>query len=97
MEGTSMSFNLNPLNNNTPNIRTSKSQDGGAGNTGYFQQQKEKQEKQERDKSVFGESKDTITLSDAAAPNYQEPPMLVKIVEFAKSLLHKMYRSLFYK
>lgn len=97
MEDTSMSFNLNPLNNNTPSIRTSKTQDGGAGNTGYFQQQQEKKEKEERNKNLFGESKDTITLSDAAAPTYQEPPILVKIVEFAKSLLHKMYRSLFYK
>lgn len=84
-----MSFNLNPLNNNTPQIRTSHTQDGGAGNTGYFQQ-KHKDEKQERDKSVFGESKDSFTLSDAKNLDYSDTPFLLKVVEYFKSLFRKL-------
>ena len=85
-----MSFNLNPLNNNTPQIRTSKSQDGGAGNLGYFQQNK-KDEQQDKEKSVFFEEpKDTLTLSDAKEFSYVEPPFLLKVVEYFKMIFRRL-------
>ena len=55
-----MSFDVNPLNNGIPHqIRTSKSQDGGAGNTGYFQQRK-KQEEELRKSIQIGDEIVTI-------------------------------------
>ena len=39
-----MSFDVNPLNNNIPQLKASKTQDGGAGNTGYFEQKKKEKE-----------------------------------------------------
>lgn len=90
MEDKAMSFNLNPLNNNTPQIRTSKSQDGGAGNLGYFQQNK-KDEQQDKEKSVFFEEpKDTLTLSDAKEFSYVEPPFLLKVVEYIKMIFRRL-------
>lgn len=85
-----MSFELNPLNNYNPQIRTNRTQDGGAGNTGYFQQNNQKK-KEEKDKSVFKEPKDTVTLSDASKLNYAEPPLLLKVVEYFK----KFFKNLF--
>lgn len=53
-----MSFNLGPINNinNQPVIKQSqKSQDGGAGNTGYFEQEK-KEKDDEKDQDIFDKS-----------------------------------------
>lgn len=85
-----MSFDLNPLNNNTPQIRTSQTQDGGAGNTGYFQQKRKSKSEEERDKSVFGEKKDTFTLSDAKEMDYSEPSFLLKVISYFKFLFNRL-------
>lgn len=89
MEDKTMSFELNPLNNYNPQIRTNRTQDGGAGNTGYFQQNGNGKKK-ERDKSVFGEAKDTVTLSDASKFDYSDTPPLLMLVEFFKSLFRRL-------
>lgn len=89
MEDKTMSFELNPLNNYNPQIRTNRTQDGGAGNTGYFQQGNQKK-KEEKDKSVFKEPKDTLTLSEAAKYDYAEPPLLLKIVEYLQSMFRRL-------
>lgn len=68
-----MSFNFNSVNNfNQPSIQqTQKTSDGGAGNTGYFQQgEQEEEEKDERDqeefdKSIFDENDDDSFLQSS--------------------------------
>ena len=58
-----MSLNFGPMNNNINNQpvikQSQKSQDGGAGNTGYFEQgHKEKDDEKDKDsfdKSIFDE------------------------------------------
>ena len=87
-----MSFDVNPLNNN-PQIRTAKSQDGGAGNTGYFQQQKKKKEEEDFNKSVFKDdsSKDTFSLEDAKEISYAEPPLLLMIVNYFKLITKSLF------
>ena len=84
-----MSFDVNPINN-TPQLRTAKSQDGGAGNTGYFEQQKKKKEEEEFNKGIFKEKKDTFTLEDAKDLTYAEPPFLLKVVEYFKNLFKRL-------
>ena len=54
-----MSFNFNSVGNNfnQPTIQqSSKVGDGGAGNTGYFQQEQQDEEQQERDRDEFDKS-----------------------------------------
>ncbi len=68
-----MSFNFNPVGNefNQPTIQqSSKVGDGGAGNTGYFQQEQQDEEQQERDrdefdKSIFNEDDDDSFLQES--------------------------------
>ncbi len=84
-----MSFDVNPINN-TPQMRTAKSQDGGAGNTGYFEQQKKKKEEEDFNKSLFKENKDTFSLEDAKDLTYAEPPFLLKIVQYIKNLFKQL-------
>jgi len=84
-----MSFDVNPLNN-TPQLRASQTQDGGAGNTGYFEQQKKKKEEEELQKSLFKEKKDTFTLKDAQEIAYVEPPFLLKVVSYLKNFIKKL-------
>ncbi|MBR1942519.1 hypothetical protein IJ843_02145 [bacterium] len=85
-----MSFDVNPLNN-TPQLRATQTQDGGAGNTGYFEQQKKKKEEDELKKSLFKEEKkDTFTLEDAKEAAYIEPPFLLKVVAYFKNLLRRL-------
>ena len=88
-----MSFDVNPLNNTPHQIRASKSQDGGAGNTGYFQQGKNKKEEDENslNKSVFKEKKDTFSLEDAKDVSYSEQPFLLKVVEYFKNLFKNLF------
>ena len=89
-----MSFNLNPINNNQPSIRTSKTQDGGAGNTGYFQQGNKKEDSKEKEKSIFGEQpKDTLTLSTAEQVDYSEPPFLIKVIELIKMNFRRLFNQ----
>lgn len=68
-----MSFNFNSVNNNfnQPPIQNSQAVgDGGAGNTGYFQQEQENEdekdrEKDEMDKSIFAEDDDDSFLQES--------------------------------
>ena len=88
-----MSFDVNPLNNSTPHqIKTAKSQDGGAGNTGYFQQGNKKKEDDENsmNKSLFKKEEDTFSLKDAKEVMYVEPPFLLKVVEYFKHLFKNL-------
>ena len=89
MEDKAMSFDVNPLNN-TPQLRAAQTQDGGAGNTGYFEQQKKKKEEEELKQALFKEKKDTFTLKDAQEASYIEPPFLLKVVEYIKSLFRRL-------
>ena len=84
-----MSFDVNPLNN-TPQLRATQTQDGGAGNTGYFEQQRKKKEEEELKKALFQEKKDTFSLKDAEDANYVEKPFLLKVVEYIKSLFRRL-------
>ncbi len=88
-----MSFDVNPLNNNPAPLKASKTQDGGAGNTGYFEQQKKKKEEEEFNKSLFKKKEDTFSLSDARDVAYVEPTFLMKLV----GVLKMIFRSLFHK
>jgi len=90
-----MSFDVNPLNNNIPQLKANKTQDGGAGNTGYFEQKRKKQEDDERNKSVFNEDKgkDTFTLEDARELSYAEPPLLLKIVNYFKMIINSLFKK----
>ncbi|MBR2525831.1 hypothetical protein IKE67_05140 [bacterium] len=88
-----MSFDVNPLNNNVPHqIRTSKSQDGGAGNTGYFQQRKKQEDEDENsmNRSLFNEKDDTFTLEDAREVAYVEPTFLMKVIGYVKATLKNL-------
>ena len=76
-----MSFDVNPLNNNIPQLRTSKTQDGGAGNLGYFEQERKKREEEEY----------TFTLSDAKEVAYVEPTFLLKVVQLIKRYFAKLF------
>lgn len=87
-----MSFDVNPLNN-TPNLRPAKAQDGGAGNTGYFEQQKKKKEEEELKQAIFKEKKDTFSLKDAQDSIYTEPPFLLKVVNYFKNLFNKLFNQ----
>ena len=82
-----MSFDVNPL-------RAAKSQDGGAGNTGYFaSNRKKKKEENSMNKSVFGDTSqdaDTFTLEDAEKETYKEPPILVKIMNALKAIVRSL-------
>lgn len=90
-----MSFDVNPLNNGIPHqIRTSKSQDGGAGNTGYFQQRKKQEEDNDEnslDRSLFNEGEDTFSLKDAREVAYIEPTFLMKVVEYLKATIKNLF------
>lgn len=90
-----MSFDVNPLNNNTPPLRAAQTQDGGAGNTGYFEQQRKKKEEEEFNKSLFKEDKsnDTFTLEDAKELDYSEPPLLLKIVNYFKLIFNSLFKK----
>lgn len=83
-----MSFDVNPLNN-TPQLRATQTQDGGAGNTGYFERQKKKEE-EELKQALFEEKKDTFSLKDAQEASYIEPPFLLKVLEYIKSLFRRL-------
>lgn len=90
-----MSFDVNPLNDYTPpSIKTTKTTDGGAGNLGYFEQEKrkEKEHEEELEKSIFKESKDTYSFSVKAAEDsyYGDVPPLLKIVNAVKSFINKL-------
>lgn len=53
-----MGFGVNNFNNNQPIIKGAQaSQDGGAGNLGYFERE-EKKRKEEEEQSVFAPSSD---------------------------------------
>ena len=95
MEDIPMSFDVNPLNNNIPQLRTSKTQDGGAGHLGYFEQERKKREEEElekSEKSIFGKQKeDTFTLSDAKEVAYVEPTFLLKVVQLIKRYFAKLF------
>ncbi len=84
-----MSFDVNPLHN-TPQLRAAQTQDGGAGNTGYFQQKREQKEEDERKNSLFKETQDTFSLKDAKELIYTEPPFLLKVVEYFKSIFRRL-------
>ncbi len=84
-----MSFDVNPLHN-TPQLRAAQTQDGGAGNTGYFEQQRKKQEDDERKKSLFEEKNDTFSLKDAKEIIYTDPPMLLKIVDYLRNMFRRL-------
>ena len=86
-----MSFDVNPLNNNIPQLKTSKTQDGGAGNTGYFEQQKKKKEEEEINKSLFNDKEDTFSLNDAREVAYIEPTFLMKVVAYIKATLRNLF------
>lgn len=90
-----MSFDVNPLNNNIPQLKTTQTQDGGAGNTGYFEQQRKKKEEEEFNKSLFNEekTKDTFTLEDAREVSYAEPPLLLKIVNYFKLITRSLFKK----
>ncbi len=89
-----MSFDVNPLNN-IPQLKAAQTQDGGAGNTGYFEEQRKKKEEQERNKSVFKDdkAKDTFTLEDAKEVSYAEPPLLLKIVNYFKLIIKSLFKK----
>lgn len=83
-----MSLNFGPLNNNISNQpvikQSQKSQDGGAGNTGYFEQgQKEKDD--DKDKDIFDKS-----IFDETAPDEdfleEESDLAKKIMGVFKKL-----------
>lgn len=84
-----MSFDVNPLNN-TPQLRATQTQDGGAGNTGYFERQKKKKEEEELSQALFQEKKDTFSLKDAQEASYIEQPFLLKVVEYLKNLFRRL-------
>lgn len=84
-----MSFDVNPLHN-TPQLRAAQTQDGGAGNTGYFEQQRKQKEDEERKKSLFEEKQDTFSLKDAKEMIYTDPPFLLKVVEYFKSMFRRL-------
>lgn len=86
-----MSFDVNPLNNNIPQLKASKTQDGGAGNTGYFEQKKKEKEEEEFNKSLFKKKEDTFTLEDAKDIAYVEPTFLMKIVEAIKAIFKNLF------
>ena len=95
MEDISMSFDVNPLSN-IPQLKPTKTQDGGAGNLGYFEQERKKREEEEElekaEKSSFGKpQKDTFTLEDAKDLSYVEPPLLLKIVEMVKKAIFNLF------
>lgn len=85
-----MSFDVNPIGDK-PKLRTAKSQDGGAGNTGYFaNNRKKKNDENSMNKSVFGDTSqdtDTFTLEDAEKETYKEPTLLIKIMNALRSLI----------
>ncbi len=89
-----MSFDVNPIGD----MRASKSQDGGAGNTGYFAgNRKKKDDVNSMNQSVFGDTSqdtDTFTLEDAEEETYKEPPLLLKIVNSLKNLVKVLFHSL---
>ena len=85
-----MSFDVNPIGD----MRATKSQDGGAGNTGYFAgKRKKKEDTNSMNKSVFGDTSqdtDTFTLEDAEKETYKEPSLILKIMNAFK----KIFKSL---
>ena len=90
-----MSFDVNPLNNNVPQLKAAKTQDGGAGNTGYFEEKRKKKEEDERNKSVFKEEKgkDTFTLEEAKDMTYAEPPFLLKIMNYLRLIFYSLFKK----
>ncbi len=88
-----MSFDVNPIGDK-PKLRTAKSQDGGAGNTGYFaNNRKKKKSENSMNKSVFGDTSqdtDTFTLEDAEKETYKEPSLLLKIMDALKKIVRSL-------
>ena len=93
-----MSFDVNPIGDK-PKLRTAKSQDGGAGNTGYFANNRKKKESENSmNKSVFGDTSqdtDTFTLEDAEKLGVKLFDELgVKTLEEARKLDAQFIRNL---
>jgi len=60
-----MSFDFNPVNNNLSNVQaSSKTSDGGAGNTGYFKRENKEENILEFAKDYPEDSFEHIELSD---------------------------------
>ena len=77
-----MGFNVN-LNNNKPTIQAAQSsQDGGAGNLGYFEQgHEEKERQQNQNNSVFLSESEPDTFSkESEADNSVEGFSISKII-----------------
>lgn len=87
-----MSFNLDPLNGITPEIKAANIKDGHAGNTGYFK--RGQKDSEEENQSVFKETSsenDTFTLKDAQEANYADPPFLLTFIEKIKNFFKKIF------
>ena len=82
-----MSFDINP-NRNVSNVQaSSKTTDGGGGNTGYFQRGKTKEEEAfEFKKETPEDSFEKITLEDLEEET-NEPSFLEKIFNWLKKIL----------
>lgn len=90
-----MSFNVN-FNNNQPMIRESqKSQDGGAGNTGYFQtEEEEKRQKQSAAGSIFSEEteQDYFQYENSDVDiNFSFKSLLTNFISDIKKVIAKIF------
>lgn len=83
-----MSFDVNPLNNATPSLKTATAKDGHAGSLGYFQQGNKNDEK---NKSIFKEEKEVFSLKDAKNSSYAEPPLLLRIIDAITDFFKKLF------
>lgn len=92
-----MGFNLNPLNfNNTPKLKATKANEGrSAGNLGYIQHRNEgNNNNQNNQKSLFNKKQEeTFSLEDAKNANYADLPFLLKVIEFFKKIIKKLFHQ----
>ena len=88
--GFEVNFNAKPIITESKGLT-----DGGAGNLGYFEQEKEKKEK-EKDKSVFAEAaeKDSFSKSDSIndkLDDFSISTLIAEIIFSIKEWLRKTF------
>lgn len=88
-----MGFDVN-FNNNQPMIKQSQgSQDGGAGNLGYFQAGGDEEKKrQQRDKSIFSEQKDDFVKEGEEKEDFSLSKFIAEIIYSVRAWLKKIFK-----
>lgn len=86
-----MGFDVN-FNNNKPIIKEAQSMqnDGGAGNLGYFEQ-----ERKNKDKSIFQEEADSFKKSSGEEENFDVDFSLAKFIENLIESVKSWFKKLF--